>query len=519
MASTFDEILERFDSLDEDKKKKTLQLADTQTKDLYFIPNPGPQFDAYHSPADEVFYGGAAGSGKSSLICGLAVDAHQKSIIFRREFPQIKGLEDEVERIIGSRDGYNSHSKVWRLPKKNQLEFGAVQYEDDKEKFQGRPHDLIAFDEITHFSRSQYTFLIGWNRSATPGQRCRIIATGNPPTRPEGYWVIEHWGPWLDPKHSKPAKPGELRWFTTIAGKEVEVSGRGPHLVDGRKVIARSRTFIPGKLEDNPDLINSGYAATLDAMDEPFRTQLREGRFDIALEDDHWQCIPTAWVKEAQNKWLPTPPQGVPMCTMGVDIAQGGSDNTVIAPRYDGWFAPLIIVPGTKTPDGPSVAGIIIQYRQDNALPVLDMGGGYGGDTYRCLTNNGIDAKAYKGAEGSTQRTKDRKLTFYNTRSAAYWKFREALDPSQLGGSPIRLPDDPKLRAQLCAPTFEVGSRGIQVEPKDKVTERLGESPDRADSVVMAWYEGIKGINPADHRYQPQQKQQPKVILGYQTRR
>jgi hypothetical protein len=37
---------------------------------------------------------------------------------------------------------------------------------------------------ITDFTESQYRFITGWNRSTDKGQRCRVVATGNPPTRP-----------------------------------------------------------------------------------------------------------------------------------------------------------------------------------------------------------------------------------------------------------------------------------------------------------------------------------------------
>jgi hypothetical protein len=44
---------------------------------------------------------------------------------------------------------------------------------------------------------------------------------------------------------------------------------------------------------------------------------------------------------------------------------------------------------------------------------------------------------AYKGAAATTKRTKDGKFGFTNTRSAAYWGMREALDPDQPGGSEV----------------------------------------------------------------------------------
>jgi hypothetical protein len=106
------------------------------------------------------------------------------------------------------------------------------------------------------------------------------------------------------------------------------------------------------------------------------------------------------------------------------------------------------------------------------------MGGGYGGACYEWLHDNDVPIKAYKGAEASTKRTLDRQLSFYNKRSEAYWLLREALDPGQPGGSQIALPFDRELIADLCAPTFTVGPRGIQVEPKESVCKRLKRSTD-----------------------------------------
>jgi hypothetical protein len=83
-------------------------------------------------------------------------------------------------------------------------------------------------------------------------------------------------------------------------------------------------------------------------------------------------------------------------------------------------------------------------------------------------------------------------MKFTNKRTEAYWRFREALDPSQEGGSHVALPDDPKLVADLTAPTFEVTRNGIALESKEDVCKRLGRSTDRGDAVIMAWSAGPK---------------------------
>lgn len=512
--SDLEALLERLTALPEDQKKAVVAETIAATKDAKFVPNPGPQADAWFSKADELFYGGAAGAGKSALLAGLAVEAHTKSIIFRREYPQIRGLVDEVARILGTREGYNGQDKVWKLPGTDKvLEFGSVPHEDDKEKYQGRAHDLKGFDEITAFTESQYRFLIGWARSTDPNQRVRVVCAGNPPMTAEGAWVIKYWAPWLDPTHPNPAKPGELRWFTTVNGEDVEVDGPGPHDIGGKLVRARSRTFIPGRLEDNPELLSSGYAATLEAMPEPMRTMLREGRFDVAAKDADFQVIPTAWIIAAQNRWEPRPPQGVMMTAMGFDPAGGGRDDAALAYRYGGWVGELVVAKGEETADGSSMAALLMKHRRDACPVVIDMGGGYGGAVAMRLEDNQVEYVKFNGAVASAARTKDGSLGFVNRRAEAYWRFREALDPDQPGGSVIALPPDPELRADLAAPTWSLKPNGIVLESKEDLRKRLGRSPGKGDAVVYALAMGDQAVKRQAKR--GAMGRMPEVNVGY----
>ena len=477
-------------------QKPLVQACNKATAHMKWVPNPGPQFDAYFCEADELFYGGQAGGGKSDLLLGLALNEHDRSLILRSTHKEARGLADRLIEILGPTDRPSGSYGEWRIGDK-MVETGGCENEDDKQKYKGRPHSLKGFDEIGDFSEAQYRFIIAWNRSAKKGQRCRVVATGNPPTDPSGLWVLKYWGAWLDPQHANPAQPGELRWYTTIEGKDVEVDGRGPHVIEGeaKPVFARSRTFIPAELKDNPDQNNEEYQATLDALPDEYRAAYRDGQFGAALRDDAFQCIPSSWVYAAQERWTPKPPKNVPMCSMGVDVAQGGPDQTVLAPRYDGWYPQLIVVPGRTTPDGATVAGLVVQHRYDNALVVVDLGGGWGGNAAIRLSANGVEVADYMGVKASKARTENKKHPFTNVRSEAYWRFREALDPSQPQGSSIALPKDSILVADLCAPKYKITSNGIMITPKTDVKDLLGRSPDRGDAVVMAWWAGVKQHN------------------------
>jgi len=356
--------------------------------------------------------------------------------------------------------------------------------------------------------------LMGWLRTDKPGQRCRVVLGSNPPLDTTGDWMTGYFAPWLDPQHPNPAQEGELRYFLPnedgIGDRECQPDEF--IVLHGVKVGPQSRTYISSKFTDNPYYTSEDYAKSLAGLPDEARNILMSGNFLMDRRDDIFQTIPTAWVKAAQARWKNTPPQGVPMCAIGVDVAQGGTDQTVLAIRHDGWYAPLVAIPGKETPDGKSVAGQVVKHRRQDAKVIVDIGGGWGGDAYAHLRENGVDAVSYMGVKPSTRRTKDKQLKFFNTRSEAYWRFREALDPSQPQGSPIALPPDAMLLSDLCAPSYEIGPNGVKIESKEKVCDRIKRSTDKGDAVVMAWFDGLKQQNIQDGWRGAGRK--PQVVMG-----
>jgi hypothetical protein len=456
-----------------------------------WTPNPGPQTVARASLADVLLYGGQGGGGKSDLLLGLALLDHRRSLIMRRMRKELRALTDRIIQIHG-RPGFSQQPIACLRTKQGRLiEFGSAQYLGDEQSWQGQPHDLLALDEAAQFLEAQVRFLMGWVRTTEPGQRTRTVLASNPPLSADGDWMIGMFRPWLDVTHPHPAKPGELRWFITDPdGKDEEVAGQQPVEIDGTLLYPKSRTFIPARLSDNPYLVKTGYQRELDALPEPVRSAVRDGNFMAARADDAQQVIPWDWIRAAQLRWQPGPPRGVPMTAMAVDVARGGKDETVLAMRYGGWFAPLLAKAGVDTKDGPAVAALVFGALRDGAPVIIDMGGGWGGSPLDHLKQNGIDVTGHLGAAESHRRTGDGALGFVNARAEGWWRLREALNPHQREGSPIALPDDPRLAADLAAPRWEMAARGIQIESKDAIRARLGRSPDRGDAVVMCWHDG-----------------------------
>lgn len=450
-------------------------------------PLPGPQTEALASEADEIFYGGAAGGGKTDLVLGLSLTQHTDSIIFRREYPQLKGIVKRSREIIGLNGRYNGQDHVWTLPH-GTIELGAVQHLKDVLNFQGRPHDLVAFDEITHFLESQFRFLKGWARTTDPNQRVRIVATGNPPTTPEGEWVIRYWAPWLDDDHTNPAKPGELRWFAVLDGEDAEVEDGEPFEYKGETIEPLSRTFIPAMLEDNPFLMATNYGSQLQSLPEPMRSQMRYGAFNLALEDDPWQCIPSDWIRAAQARWENTPRPSAPLSSVGVDVARGGSDDTVVSKVYGTWFDELVTVKGKDTPDGPSAAMVVSNAMGDEEAPIFVDVIGVGSSCFDSLVGMNMPAHAFSAGSSAPDNATDRskRLGFKNLRAFVWWRLREALDPNT--GLNLSLPPDRGVMADLSTPKYKVVGKLIQIEAKIDIIKRLGWSPDRGDSITYAWY-------------------------------
>jgi hypothetical protein len=489
VAAVLDDILARLGALPEKDRAEAETLALAATAGMCWIPSPGPQTEAYFSRADVLLYGGQGGGGKTDLLLGLGLTAHRRSLIMRRKYANLSGILARVAEISG-RDGLRAAPPPRYATGDGRLiEFGAAQYADDVADWQGQPHDLLGLDEATQFLKSQVQFLMGWVRSTDPAIRCRTVLATNPPLSAEGEWVIGMFRPWLDLTHPKPARPGELRWFITAPdGSDLEVPDARPVELEGKVYIPRSRTFIPSALSDNPYLIDTGYQAQLDALPEPLRSAVRDGNFMLARQDDPWQVIPSAWIRAAQERWTPDGGRGQRMTAVGLDVAQGGSNQTVLSPRHGTWFAEQGCYPGRDTPDGPATSALVIQVLRDGAQVHIDMGGGYGQSVLDHLTPAGVRCKPMVPSGASHATTRDGSLRFVNARAEWWWRLREGLDPDN--GENIALPPDSGLAADLAAPRWELKAGGrIQIEGKPDLIDRLGRSPDKGDAAVLAWAE------------------------------
>ncbi len=488
-------------TLDEDEQAEIAKLlADAPI----WFPLEGPQMAAYLSQADVIGYGGAAGGGKTDLVVGSFLTVHKRSLVVRREKAQTDGIVQRCEEILGHKNGYNSQKSFWNLGNGRLIEFGGLDNLGDEKRWQGRAHDFKALDEATEIRESQARFVMGWNRSSDPTIKSKCLMTFNPPTTAEGRWVIDYFAPWIKKGHPNPAKPGELRWFAMVKGKEQEVESNKQFVLINDQIVydfdpkdykpehiitPKSRTFIPARVTDNRYYMETGYMSTLQALPEPLRSQMLYGDFGAGIEDDPWQVIPTAWVEAAQARWKPEDEmrlmyKGVfAMDSYGLDVARGGKDNTIGYARHGLWYNRANVLEGIQSKDGPASASFAVSHVRDGAPIHVDIIG-VGASTYDFLKQSGMHVIPVDVRNAANSFDRSGRLTFFNLRSQLWWQFRESLDPAY--GSTVALPPEPELLADLTAPRWGLQGANIKVESREDIVKRIGRSPDYGSAIINA---------------------------------
>ena len=256
-------------------------------------PQPGKQTDFLASSADLVIYGGAAGGGKTA---GLLLEPLRHignkdftAVFFRRTFPQVTNpgaMWDESMKFYPLVGGVGRKSMLtWRFPSGARVEFAHLQYEETKLNWQGSQIVLLCWDELSHFTESQFFYLLSRNRSVS-GIRPYVRATTNPDA---DSWVAKFIEWWIDPEtgYAIPERSGVVRWFARLKGEIIW--GDSPAEVEARAgagAIAKSCTFISAHVHDNQILmkLDPGYLANLMALPLVERERLLGGNWKIRAE-------------------------------------------------------------------------------------------------------------------------------------------------------------------------------------------------------------------------------------------
>src|SRR5262249_30109844 len=155
-----------------------------------------------------------------------------------------------------------------------------------------------------------------------------------------------------------------------------------------------------------PYLRSTNYLAQIMHQPEPLRCKLLKGDFLAGRQDADRQVIPSAWIEEAQQRYVDRKRDpALKMTTIGVDVAHGGPDETVLAPPYGNRFEELIKRKGIDTTNGPAVAALVIEHMRDHCQVNIDLSGGWGGSARDHLEAQCINVVGVVFGAGSDQRT------------------------------------------------------------------------------------------------------------------
>lgn len=268
-------------------------------------PQEGYQEIFLSSPADIVIGGGAAGAGKTYSLL-LESIRHKNvpgfgGVIFRRTTPQITNegaLWDTASKLYPLLGGKSKRSLLtWEFPARTKIKFSHLEYEDNVLDWQGTQIPFIGFDELTHFTKYQFFYLISRNRSMC-GVKPYIRATCNPD--PDS-WVAELLEWWIDQEtgYPIPERNGVLRYFLSDNGNLVwgdspeEVIEQAPHIFSkpefagvNPKDLIKSITFVHGDIYGNKELlkVNPQYLGNLLSLDEADQTRLLGGNWKIRVD-------------------------------------------------------------------------------------------------------------------------------------------------------------------------------------------------------------------------------------------
>ncbi len=255
-------------------------------------PQKGPQEKFLATSADIAIYGGAAGGGKTYALLmeplRYIFTKGYRAVIFRKNYTQITasgGLWDEsldmYSDIVGAIP-LKTPKFQWSFQKKGNIFFDYLWREEDVFNWQGSQITFIGFDELTHFSKRQFFYMLSRNRS-TCGVKPYIRATCNPDA---DSWVADFISWWIDPKtgYPIPERSGKIRYMARLEDEIIwadscrELEEKG---IERSKV--KSVTFIASTLNDNKILMEKdpSYRANLEALPLVEKERLLHGNWKI----------------------------------------------------------------------------------------------------------------------------------------------------------------------------------------------------------------------------------------------
>ncbi len=253
-------------------------------------------------PAQEVFYGGARGGGKSH---GILLDfashcfkygEHVSGVLFRRTYPELEDLQGKANQIYPYLGGtWRAQARQWHFKNGATLRMRHLMNEQTVDNYMGHEYTWMGFDQLELWPRQLTVDKLKANLRNPHGIPSRMVATGNPAG-------VGH--NWVKSRYIDPAPPMTL--ITDDLGS--------------------TRCFIPAKVADNSILLDSDpeYINRLKASGPEWLVRAwLDGDWDIVaggMFDDVWNRsdhilepfqIPQSWRVDRSFDWGSSAPFSV----------------------------------------------------------------------------------------------------------------------------------------------------------------------------------------------------------------
>lgn len=184
----------------------------------------------------------------------------------------------------------NQSDYTFRFQSGMKIQLGHLQHETTVYDWQGAQIPYIGFDELTHFTKVQFFYMMSRNRSMS-GVSGYIRATCNPDA---DSWVADFISWWIDQDtgYAIPERSGLLRYFLRAPDDTLIWADDAQGCIknylakfprpDG-EMSPKSVTFIPANVFDNKILMakDPSYLANLDALPAVERERLKHGNWKI----------------------------------------------------------------------------------------------------------------------------------------------------------------------------------------------------------------------------------------------